>query len=46
MLGESGGVDREKLLEVIGASVVGSRFVAYKTAPLLDDDYSATFTTR
>jgi 3-hydroxyisobutyrate dehydrogenase-like beta-hydroxyacid dehydrogenase len=30
---------------VIGASVVGSRFVDYKTEPLLHDDYSATFTT-
>jgi 3-hydroxyisobutyrate dehydrogenase-like beta-hydroxyacid dehydrogenase len=45
VLGESAGVDREKLLEVIGASVVGSRFVDYKTEPLLHDDYSATFTT-
>ena len=45
MLGETAGVDREKLLEAIGASVVGSRFVEYKTEPLLDEDYSATFTT-
>jgi 3-hydroxyisobutyrate dehydrogenase-like beta-hydroxyacid dehydrogenase len=45
VLGEMGGVDREKLLEVIGASVVGSRFVEYKTKPLLEEDYSATFTT-
>jgi 3-hydroxyisobutyrate dehydrogenase-like beta-hydroxyacid dehydrogenase len=45
VLGELGGVDREKLLETIGASVVGSRFVEYKTKPLLEDDYSATFTT-
>jgi 3-hydroxyisobutyrate dehydrogenase-like beta-hydroxyacid dehydrogenase len=45
VLGEAAGVEREKLLEVIGASVVGSRFVEYKTEPLLQDDYSATFTT-
>ncbi len=45
VLGEAAGVDRGKLLEVIGASVVGSRFVEYKTEPLLHDDYSATFTT-
>ena len=35
----------QTLLEAIGASVVGSPFVAYKTEPLLRDDYSATFTT-
>jgi 3-hydroxyisobutyrate dehydrogenase len=45
VLGEAAGVEREKLLEVIGASVVGSRFVEYKTEALLHDDYSATFTT-
>ena len=45
VLGEGAGVDRDKLLEAIGASVVGSRFVEYKTQPLLEDDYSATFTT-
>ena len=36
VLGETAGVDREKLLEAIGASVVGSRFVEYKTEPLLE----------
>jgi 3-hydroxyisobutyrate dehydrogenase-like beta-hydroxyacid dehydrogenase len=45
VLGEAAGVDRQKLLEAIGASAVGSRFVDYKTEPLLNDDYSATFTT-
>jgi 3-hydroxyisobutyrate dehydrogenase-like beta-hydroxyacid dehydrogenase len=45
VLGEAAGVGRGKLLEVIGSSVVGSRFVEYKTEPLLEDDYSATFTT-
>jgi 3-hydroxyisobutyrate dehydrogenase-like beta-hydroxyacid dehydrogenase len=45
VVGEAAGVDRAKLVEVIRASVVGSRFVEYKTEPLLEDDYSATFTT-
>ncbi len=45
LLGEAGGVSREKLLEVMGNSAVGSPFVKYKTGPLLRDDYSATFTT-
>jgi 3-hydroxyisobutyrate dehydrogenase-like beta-hydroxyacid dehydrogenase len=45
VLGESAGVDRERLLEVIGASAVGSPLVKYKSPPLLRDDYSATFTT-
>jgi 3-hydroxyisobutyrate dehydrogenase-like beta-hydroxyacid dehydrogenase len=44
-LGESSGIDRRTLLEVISASVVGSKFVDYKTEPLLRDDYSSTFTT-
>jgi len=45
VLGERAGVERSKLLEVIGNSAVGSPFVKYKTEPLLRDDYSATFTT-
>jgi 3-hydroxyisobutyrate dehydrogenase-like beta-hydroxyacid dehydrogenase len=45
ILGEAAGVDRRTLLDVIGASVVGSAFVDYKTEPLLRDDYAATFTT-
>jgi 3-hydroxyisobutyrate dehydrogenase-like beta-hydroxyacid dehydrogenase len=45
VLGEAAGVDRAKLLEVMGNSAVGSPFVKYKTEPLLRDDYSATFTT-
>ncbi len=46
LLGESAGLDRATLLETIGASVIGSTFVGYKTPPLLADDYSATFTTK
>src|SRR5205823_1918353 len=45
VLGEAAGIERKALLEVIGASVVGSQFVEYKTGPLLEDDYGATFTT-
>jgi 3-hydroxyisobutyrate dehydrogenase-like beta-hydroxyacid dehydrogenase len=44
LLGEAGGVSRADLLEVMGNSAVGSPFVKYKTGPLLQDDYSATFT--
>jgi 3-hydroxyisobutyrate dehydrogenase-like beta-hydroxyacid dehydrogenase len=45
VLGESGGVDRAKLLEVINASAVGSPLTGYKGEALLRDDYAATFTT-
>jgi 3-hydroxyisobutyrate dehydrogenase-like beta-hydroxyacid dehydrogenase len=45
VLGEAGGVDRERLLEVINASAVGSPLTGYKGEALLRDDYSATFTT-
>lgn len=44
VLGEAHGLDRAKMLEVMGASAVGSPFVKYKTAALVADDYSATFT--
>ena len=45
VLGEASGLDRARMLEVMGASAVGSPFVKYKTAALVADDYSATFTT-
>ncbi len=45
VLGESAGLDRRQLLELIGASAIGSPFVGYKTEPLVRDDYAATFTT-
>jgi 3-hydroxyisobutyrate dehydrogenase-like beta-hydroxyacid dehydrogenase len=45
VLGEAAGVDRKTLLDAIAQSVVASRFSDYKTAPILQDDYSATFTT-
>jgi 3-hydroxyisobutyrate dehydrogenase-like beta-hydroxyacid dehydrogenase len=45
VLGESSGVSRAALLDVMGSSAVGAPLVKYKTEPLLRDDYSATFTT-
>jgi len=45
VLGESGGVDRAKLVEVINASAVASPLTGYKGDAVLRDDYSATFTT-
>jgi len=45
VFGEAAGVPRKALLEVMGSSAVGAPFVKYKTEPLLQDDYSATFTT-
>jgi 3-hydroxyisobutyrate dehydrogenase-like beta-hydroxyacid dehydrogenase len=44
VLGEAHGLDRARMLEVMGASAVGSPFVKYKTAALLQDDYAASFT--
>jgi 3-hydroxyisobutyrate dehydrogenase-like beta-hydroxyacid dehydrogenase len=44
VLGESSGLERAAMLEVMGASAVGSPFVKYKTAALVSDDYTATFT--
>ena len=45
-LAEGYGIKRGILLEIIGASAVGSPFVKYKAGPLLKDDYTSTFTTR
>jgi 3-hydroxyisobutyrate dehydrogenase-like beta-hydroxyacid dehydrogenase len=45
VLGETSGVARADLLEVMGSSAAGAPFVKYKTEPLLRDDFSATFTT-
>ncbi len=45
VVGEAAGVERQALLDAIGASVVGSTFVKYKSEPLLRDDFTATFTT-
>jgi 3-hydroxyisobutyrate dehydrogenase-like beta-hydroxyacid dehydrogenase len=45
VLGEEHGLDPADLLALMGGSAVGSPFVKYKTEPLLNGDYSATFTT-
>ena len=45
VLGESAGLERSTLLEVVNQSVVRSPFVEYKSEPLLRDDFTATFTT-
>jgi 3-hydroxyisobutyrate dehydrogenase-like beta-hydroxyacid dehydrogenase len=42
-IGTGGGLSDEQLLAALSASVVGSRFIEYKTGPLLADDYSPTF---
>jgi 3-hydroxyisobutyrate dehydrogenase-like beta-hydroxyacid dehydrogenase len=44
VLGEQSGLDRAAMLEVMGASAMGSPYVKYKTAALVADDYTATFT--
>jgi 3-hydroxyisobutyrate dehydrogenase-like beta-hydroxyacid dehydrogenase len=44
VLGEASGLERAAMLEVMGASAVGSPYVKYKTAALVADDYSTTFT--
>ena len=41
---ERSGIDRSAMLELMQASAVGSPFVAYKSQPLIDDDYDPTFT--
>jgi 3-hydroxyisobutyrate dehydrogenase len=43
VLGEAGGLDRATMLEVMGASAVGSPFVKYKTGALVARDYTTTF---
>ena len=45
VLTERLGLDRATFLGVLGQSVLGSPFVKYKTAGLIDRDYTATFTT-
>jgi 3-hydroxyisobutyrate dehydrogenase-like beta-hydroxyacid dehydrogenase len=44
VLAEKYGIDRGKMLEVMGGSAAGSPFVKYKTDALVADDYTSTFT--
>lgn len=43
VLGEAHGVDRGALLEVVKGSSVSSPFVGYKSGPLVQRDYTPTF---
>lgn len=45
VLGETAGVSRAALLDVMGSSAAGAPFVKYKTDALVRNDFSATFTT-
>jgi len=45
-LGEAHGLDRAQMLEIIRSSAHGSPFIAYKSGPLVSDDYESTFTAR
>jgi 3-hydroxyisobutyrate dehydrogenase-like beta-hydroxyacid dehydrogenase len=45
VMAERNDIERAKMLEVMGGSVVGSPFVKYKTDALIADDYTSTFTT-
>jgi len=46
VLGSANGLARDSMLEVIGASAVGSPLVRYKSAALVAEDYSSTFAAR
>jgi 3-hydroxyisobutyrate dehydrogenase-like beta-hydroxyacid dehydrogenase len=45
-LGEANGLERQAMLEVLAGSAVGSPFVKVKSKPLVENDYSSTFSTR
>jgi 3-hydroxyisobutyrate dehydrogenase-like beta-hydroxyacid dehydrogenase len=45
VMAERNAIERAKMLEIMGGSVVGSPFVKYKTDALIADDYASTFTT-
>lgn len=45
-LAEAHDVQRDKLLEIVGASAVASPLVKYKIGPLLANDYTSTFSSR
>jgi 3-hydroxyisobutyrate dehydrogenase-like beta-hydroxyacid dehydrogenase len=46
VLGEASGLQRAQMLDVIGASAVGSPFVKYKSGPLAAEDFTSTFSAR
>ena len=43
VLAQQHGIERADMLEVMGGSAIGSPFVKYKTAALVAEDYSSTF---
>ena len=45
VLCEAYALDRRQLLEVAAGSAIASPFITYKTQPLIDRDYTATFST-
>jgi 3-hydroxyisobutyrate dehydrogenase-like beta-hydroxyacid dehydrogenase len=45
LLAETFGLDRRQFLEVAQGSAIASPFLAYKTQPLIDRDYTPTFST-
>lgn len=45
-LGEAHGLDRAAMLEVVAGSAVGAPLVMYKSAALVADDYTSTFSSR
>lgn len=45
VLAEHHGLERQKMLEVITGSAIGSPYVKYKQGTLLSGDYTSTFTT-
>lgn len=46
VLAEKGGVSREKLLEFLNPSVMGSMFTGYKTPAIVNLDFHPTFTSK
>lgn len=46
VLAQKHGIESGPMLEVMGASAIGSPFVKYKTDALAADDYSSTFSAR
>ena len=45
-LGEAHGLDRAAMLQVVAGSAVGAPLVKYKSAALVADDYTSTFSSR
>jgi 3-hydroxyisobutyrate dehydrogenase-like beta-hydroxyacid dehydrogenase len=46
VVGESNGLERAQILDVISGSALGAPLVKYKSAALIANDYTSTFSTR